>query len=394
MHPVVISNLPIRIGGNESGWTYYLYAPIRRASRPKFIAPLPYRFHEVFGNDVGSTLPISYYQGFASCSGHVLAKNTFNGFHIDGGTDASLYNTAHARLVNRLSGAEPGSSTRAELGTTLLEYNKSADFVSRNLEAVRDYTLAVYRGQNPEIARARERLRSLRRKKNRRDLHLRPELRRRLLLERWRVPRWLSSRWLEYWMCVAPTIGDVHTSLAILARDVQIGYVYGTCTNRNYKKRWYSSFSKDITEEHVSMYLSTRVGAHFTLVNQNTRLAQELGLLNPLTVVGELLPWTWLIGWFVNWKQVLGAWTAFAGYSVKYPYVTRFNRYQGQRHRIRGNSEPKGTLVNNYEGAIVYRTTPVSLPFPTLRAELPGKLLISQAATSMSLVVNLLTAKG
>ena len=373
--------------GWERGWDDRIG---RWKTRPRFLVPTPYQRYIAVGNPSGAgeqrglvTFPMfnAFEQPYRN-----------NGILIDSATNTDLYNKAYGRLVGMLQNAGNArgnpSPQLAELGVTFLEYSKTADWVKESIEAIRDYTEALKVPYHPRLAAYRERVYASRRRKNRKPRPLTKHQEKLLLRKKWGVPRWLSSRWLEYWMVVAPTIGDLHSGLQALHRDVQLGFIFGTA-HTSISRNYIDQFAGIKVTDQVRGRCGIRLGCHVVCRNPNLSLAQSLGLLNPLTTGLELVPWTWLIGWFVNWKAVLGAWTDFAGYQVTLPYQTSWIGFEGEYYFTRdyGNTWRRNSYA--YSGTHRY-TQP--LAFPTLTVRLPNRLSIERAATSMSLVVNLLTS--
>lgn len=306
--------------------------------------------------------------------------------------DSDLFNKAYSRLVGRIRSSDMkrgGDSAQAELGTALLEYGKTRKWVADGLSAVADYTSAIYHGNDRRIAEARRRVLESRRKNRKKVEPLTKAQQRFLIQERWKVPRWLGSRWLEYWMIVAPTIGDLHTSLGVLSRDVHQGDVFAIARSEG-PYRYFENGFFETTDENIRVLSVMRLGVTLTCHNPNLALAQSLGLLNPLVIVGEALPWTWFIGWFVNWKQVLNSWTDFAGYTVSKPYTTRYVRVEGKRYFL--DKITKQTTNSEIFGFSIQRHVD-NLTFPKLSVTLPEQLSWQRATTAISLVVNLLTQR-
>lgn len=307
--------------------------------------------------------------------------------------DSDLFNKAYNRLVGRIRSSDMkrgGDAAQAELATTMLEYGKTRQWVANGLSAVAEYTRTISSSSSDHrIAEARRRVLESRRKKRRKLEPLTKAQERFLIQQRWLVPRWLGRRWLEYWMVVAPTIGDIQTGLEVLTRDVHFGDVHSTARDKG-SYRYYENGFFSTTDERIVVTALMRLGVTLRCVNPNLALAQSLGLLNPLVTAGELLPWTWLLGWFVNWKQVLSAWTDFAGYTVSKPYTTRVIWVEGNRYHLNKVSN----VVNEceYFGTGIQRHVD-NLSFPKLKVTVPDGLSWQRAATSISLIVNILTQR-
>ena len=65
-----------------------------------------------------------------------------------------------------------------------------------------------------------------------------------------------------------------------------------------------------------SIQLRSKYTAQVSVENPNVWLANQLGLLNPAVVMWDLIPWSWVVGLFVNVQSVLESFTALYGLSV------------------------------------------------------------------------------
>lgn len=401
-HAPVITTMPRKGYGSAASDRVFDWTEIWQKTKPRFIAPTLYRRRQLFmTNHLAGTGTLGLSQVYG------ISLNLVNGaLHVGGSGDSGntfniynrMYNVAYGRLVSRL---QEGASRDPELknsslGTTLAEYGKTREYVADALESVAAATKSIFDGSPDAVVRRRladveKHRRKVWRKKasKRRRKALTPAQRKLLVSQRWLVPRWLGSRWLEYWMVVAPTIGDIDQSLRVLTRDLHFGRIRGTAKDRGMSRIYRNTAATNYTEITQIESILT-VACNVRAVNPNLILANSLGLLNPATVGVELIPWSWFVGWFVNWQQVLNSWTDFVGYSVSWPAVTTFQRYNADLFRTYTIS-PDRPIHMTTEGMAINRKTG-TLPMPTLRLELPGRLSGTRAATAISLVVNLFTS--
>lgn len=374
--PILIPLTPLQ---NNWGLQVGMYQrSMHYKSKPRFIINTPLLQAIVTMRDkVGD--PGWFYQ-------MAITENPYYSVYKEGGetplwaSQGDLYNRVYDRLVSKINTSEDGTS---ELGAGLLEYGKTADFVRDKVELMEDYVTNI---DNSKRIPARQKLLAAQSRKFKSPQYI-EALRRAAFRERWAVPRWLGSRWLEAWMVVAPTIGDVTNSLKVLTSDLPPRRVRGSAkeTYIGYKKPTWSDIRR------YGPYSGTKrlaLTADVGVTNPNTFLANQLGVLNPFSIAGQVTPWSWFVGWFVNWEQVLNSWTDFAGLSVT-------NVCKTFKHEI------EGTLSFSYYASYKCSSTVWAKSYgrlpqgglvgPRLSITLPNKLSISRAATSISLMVNLLT---
>ena len=63
-------------------------------------------------------------------------------------------------------------------------------------------------------------------------------------------------------------------------------------------------------------------------------MANRLGLLNPATVVWDVIPWSFVVNWFVNVNTMLGQFTDFAGVQVTSASTTFSAKFLVEELRI------------------------------------------------------------
>lgn len=373
--PVLTPLTPVSLNWGPQVGAYQ--KSVHYKSRPRFIVTTPLKQGIVTMR--GKTGDPSWHYQMS------VTEQPYWGVYQEGGstpnwaTSGDLYNAAYGRFVAKMN----MSDSKSELGAGLIEYGKTAEFVRDKFNTLEDYVMNI---DNSKRVPARKKLLAALSRKSRDQKYI-DSLRRAAFRERWAIPRWLGSRWLEAWMVIAPTIGDITGSLAVLASDLPPRRVRGSAKDAysGYKPWTWSDLRR------YGPYAGTKrlaITADVRVTNPNTYLANQLGVLNPFTIAGQVTPWSWMVGWFVNWEQVLNSWTDFAGLSVSNICIVHKHEIEGKLNFSYYSSYKCSSTV----WAKSYGRMPQGgLSLPTLSVTLPNKLSISRAATSISLIVNLLT---
>lgn len=138
--------------------------------------------------------------------------------------------------------------------------------------------------------------------------------------------------------------------------------------------------------------LRSKYTAQVSVQNPNVWLANQLGLLNPAVVAWDLIPWSWVVGMFVNVQSVLESFTALYGLTVTDVSRTDISRIVSSI--ARENTYPVGhpgyarstsTGLTRYKA----RVRLVGIPTPSLTLRMP-KLsmslgLIAAATTTVQI---------
>lgn len=135
---------------------------------------------------------------------------------------------------------------------------------------------------------------------------------------------------------------------------------------------------------YVTRYIGQRkvcVDAFLTISNPNLWLANRMGVVNPPVVAWDAIPWSWVVGMFVNVGQYLTQFTDELGLRVDKRSVTYTMEYMEQT-TIYLDDRPPSTC------SVLHRTktrTVGSIPAVSLRFRMP-KLDWNLAVTAASLV--------
>ena len=121
------------------------------------------------------------------------------------------------------------------------------------------------------------------------------------------------------------------------------------------------------------------------ITNPNLLLANRLGLVNPLSVAWELVPFSFVVDWFSGVGNVLDGYTDLLGLSVVDTYSVRY-----LRGRVTGSYYERFNPGNRCEclwrAGYVRRSTSLSKPVATYPKLSNFGHSITRAATAVSLL--------
>lgn len=189
---------------------------------------------------------------------------------------------------------------------------------------------------------------------------------------------YVSSMWLEMYFGFLPLMGDIHDSLKVLSDPIRnLTKVSGTGANqRHVSDRGYFTTSGTALDQ-------CRIFAEVRINNPNLALAERMGLVNPLAIAWELVPFSFVVDWFTNVGQIAESVTDLAGITILRGGVTRKTRGSGTL------VESDGSTVWNSFGLttmMIQRSPGISTPELAFRNPLGDW---KRAATQISLLVQL-----
>lgn len=138
----------------------------------------------------------------------------------------------------------------------------------------------------------------------------------------------MADLYLEVHFGALPLYSDIHDAVKVIQDPIKAQWVKATHSGK-YKKiqlsphdageipgRTYPNPYKWDSDRYINMSHDVAMGAQVAVDNPNLWLANQMGLVNPLTVMWELVPFSFVVDWVVNVGQVLGAYSDFYGLSV------------------------------------------------------------------------------
>jgi hypothetical protein len=187
-----------------------------------------------------------------------------------------------------------------------------------------------------------------------------------------------SNNFLEFHFGWEPAIKDIGNSIDILNSDFGSKAVKGRGSNRDvltFQSGSGSSFFRQVIifDSHVT------IGARVRISNPNLALASQMGFINPLSVAWELVPFSFVVDWFVNVGNVLASCTDFAGMSLEDTYVTRF--------QTTTKSQVWGYGRSDFSRGAYVRRTIGSIPGPTLAVKPFKGFSPVRGATAIALLI-------
>jgi hypothetical protein len=293
----------------------------------------------------------------------------------------------------------------AEMLVNLIEARQSLSMITRRFTDLLKFAKACKRLDVKSAKRVLTEALSLRSKDSHRDALTKT----RKAIVKAKSP---AGMWLELHFGWAPLCEDLVNGMDLLQGDFKPRPIFGKSSGKFDMDKTLlnppdqpGGNGHDWSRIHVQhwRHVRARVGAVVRIENPNLLLASRLGFVNPFSVINELVPFSFVLDWFSNWSQWLGAYSEFYGLSIENAYhtvhIVTTSQYNSEGHVYGFGSPPPhwdniGNLAINAVG-VEFRTvrTP-GIPDVTLGLRLPAKLSLSRAATACSLLVQLLSTNG
>jgi len=368
-------------------------------------------------------LPLNYIlsvRRVRSYSKIVHGANDFNYTETVSGTPSSygaipdLYN----RVYNKFKEAV-GESVQA--GVALAEGRQAVEMIERRLMQMVKFTNAIRKGRLGVAAAALgirvsdpryRRIVSDYSKGTRRRV-LAPgkgKTRDRLALEG--KPRTLANLYLEFHFGWGPLMKDIFDAAEVLSSPI-LPHSIKVRSKKTYLFP-VESFSDNGTDrtwinvdERVTQVI--RMEGNIEVVNPNIALREQCGLGNPLTIINELIPFSFIADWFVNVGDFLSSFTDFAGVEITQPQRSIFTNWRKTRsdltefnyHSTSVYGPPLFSPFSRYTSTTSYSMEGYyhlrilgSFPGPILKVRDPWTLSARRGLAAASLLIQSLTLKG
>ena len=302
----------------------------------------------------------------------------------DQATRGDIYNQAYARFRDKMGEA-------VELGVATAEGREAMSMVTRRLLQLGNFTRHLATGRfglaasdlGIEWSGTSKRF-------------INPRLPRRFDPKPTRgreTARSFSSLYLEAHFGWRPLVKDVHDGLRVLDNPMAPQRVRASATGPYSSPSNFTRVTQDASwKYHESQIIDFKqtvtLQADIIIVNPNLAMMQQFGVANPVSIAWELVPFSFVLDWFVNVGDYLGSLTDFAGISLKNAQMTTFTRSSGvgYKYSIPFRPTSDNTVAEDWtcQGAHCHRRTGLgSGPSIRLRNSKPWGIARGLAAASL-----------
>lgn len=241
----------------------------------------------------------------------------------------------------------------ASMGVTLASWKQSRDMIVKRSKQLGSVLSAAERRWKRKSSSSRKKLR------RKREL--------------------LADDVLEYKFGWAPLFQDFHAALSTVYGPLPPTFIAGRASGRVVRSERKGISPKYVLtgDGTVSVSYSTRV----VVENPNLVLLNRLGLINPATVIWDLIPWSFVVNMFVNVNSFISQFTDEVGYNVTDRSITRSYLISNEAFAL----SSYGSSTSN--GILRYKERVLGVkPTVRLQVQVPD-LSWGLAVTAASLVV-------
>lgn len=260
---------------------------------------------------------------------------------------------------------------KAELGLAIAERKEALSLIQKRARTLGESMLYLLTGQFRRFLKS---------------LNLSPHPKHRRLMRN--RPKQAASLWLEYWMGWAPMVADVYAAVDVL----QSGYPDDLTVKASALSTAPYNGSAGVNHpsyDYWFWYFTAKVKVRYqgtvSVTNPNLYRANQLGLINPVALAWQLIPFSFIVDWFVNVGQVLNSWSDFLGLEIKDTMTSVTKRLYGDEYYRKWGAQ---TTWSASAGSF---SRVLTLDKPKLGWRQYRGLSATRAATAISLLVSIFT---
>jgi hypothetical protein len=286
------------------------------------------------------------------------------------GPDIRANNDAYAKFRDAVS-------ANSSLGTTLAEWDQSFKMIASRAFQMANGLRALRKGRFGDLTATFEDtlFDAKSASAKRRKWEARKASKRQRTLD-----QQLSDLWLETHFGWEPLIKDIGAAVAVLQEQAPsvLARGRGRCEIRVTGSRAANQPRDDYT--YISRCL---MQSRVRVINPNLHLADQMGFINPVGIAWELVPFSFVVDWFVPVGAFINSFTDFVGLEL-FEYFVTTSRKCTADFRYNPGSEPEPYVVVGESFLMNRVLTKPSVRLGMYPLKVPS---ISRAATQVSLLL-------
>lgn len=191
-----------------------------------------------------------------------------------------------------------------------------------------------------------------------------------------------ANNYLEFHFGWSPLVKDIGNAIEVLQGGCPPTLVRGRSKskfNTRLNLGWEGWTLTRELEQTVTLQAKVRI------TNPDIWLANQMGFVNPLKVAWELVPYSFVVDWFVNVSDYLGACTDFLGVDLIDPITTVFTSATTKGSYLM--KYPGSTIVKNGSKKSIHVSRTLGIAGPSLRVRPPWTMSPRRGLAAISLLL-------
>ena len=286
---------------------------------------------------------------------------------------SQVMDLARAKFVNKMNDS-------AMLAVNFAERNQAIAMMTKRVAQVARFAKKLHHfdflGAGAELGLSRHQVKDMVKQRNLR-----------------KTARSFGNNFLEFHFGWEPLVKDIYASVELLQSPMDHLVARG---RKSMRQTRFDNVKLDFgpTERHD--YLGSHVNvvecvcqAEIKVTNPNLYLANRLGLTNPAAVAWELVPFSFVVDWFVNVSDFVNQWSEFHGVTLVNPFNSTMVTAFCSGSRNVWYPVPGSTLYSAFQvqSRRAHFKRVLGIPAVTLKIRAPKPLSVARGATAISLLL-------